>query len=68
MVTRKVNNIKILKFSKGEYVRKSKNREVFSKRYTSNWSNNMFKIPKLNFTNSKTCQSGQNMQCAFYTE
>lgn len=42
------------KFNVGDYVRISKHREAFSKGYTPNWSNEIFRIKKVNLTNPNT--------------
>lgn len=42
------------KFRVGDYVRISKHREAFSKGYTPNWSNEVFKILKVRKTNPLT--------------
>lgn len=60
------------KFKIGDFVRISKHREAFKKGYTPNWSNEIFNIRKVNFSNPVTYllqdQSGQNIQGSFYTE
>lgn len=71
------NRLKIVdprkkKFKLGDFVRISKHREVFTKGYTPNWSNEIFKIIKVRLTNPVTYllqdQSGQDIQGSFYTE
>lgn len=42
------------KFKLGDYVRISKHRSVFSKGYTTNWSNEIFKISSVKLTNPRT--------------
>lgn len=60
------------KFKLGDFVRISKYREAFAKGYTPNWSNEVFKIRKVNITNPATYlledQTGQEISGAFYTE
>lgn len=60
------------KFKEDNFVRISKYREAFSKGYTPNWSNEIFRIVKVNNTNPITYlledQSGQEIKGAFYTE
>lgn len=60
------------KLKKGDDVRISKYREAFSKGYTPNWSNEIFKITKVNLTNPVTYlledQNKQEIQGSFYTE
>lgn len=53
------NNLKTIdpkkqKFKVGDFVRISKYREAFSKGYTANWSNEIFKIIKINNSNPTT--------------
>lgn len=43
-----------VKFAVGDSVRISKHRELFKKGYTANWSNEIFKIRKVQFTNPRT--------------
>lgn len=60
------------KFHKGDYVRISKYRNAFSKGYTPNWSNEIFRIRKVNFTNPSTYlledKENKHIEGAFYTE
>lgn len=60
------------KLKKGDNVRISKYREAFSKGYTPNWSNEIFKIRKVNLTNPVTYlledQNKQEIQGSFYSE
>lgn len=60
------------KFKLGDNVRISKFREAFSKGYTPNWSNEIFKIRKVNNTNPRTYlledQAGQEIQGGFYND
>lgn len=68
----KIVDSKSVKFKIGDYVRISKYREAFSKGYTPNWSNEIFRIRKVNFTNPTTYlledQNNQEVQGAFYNE
>lgn len=61
-----------VKFRQGDSVRISKYRQAFAKGYTPSWSNEIFKIRKINYTNPTTYlledQSGENIEGAFYTE
>lgn len=45
---------KKVKFKVGDYVRVSKYREAFTKGYTPNWSNEIFKIAQIRLTNPTT--------------
>lgn len=58
------------KFKDGDSVRISKYREAFSKGYTPNWSNEVFKIRKVRNTNPTTYiledQEGNEIQGGFY--
>lgn len=58
------------KFRLGDRVRISKHRTVFAKGYTPSWSNEIFKIVKVQLTNPTTYiledDSGQHIQGAFY--
>lgn len=60
------------KFKTGDYVRISKHREAFSKGYTPNWSNEVFKVRKVNFTNPTTYlledENKTEIQGTFYSE
>lgn len=60
------------KFKIGDFVRISKYRELFSKGYTPNWSNEIFSIKKINFTNPTTYiledQQKNEIQGGFYRE
>ena len=49
-----INNIKILKFQVGDFVRVPDKRSVYSKGYTTNWNREVFKIHKINSTNLVT--------------
>lgn len=42
------------KFKKGDYVRISKNRRIFDKGYTPNWTTEIFSIRKVQITNPIT--------------
>ncbi|KAJ8911911.1 hypothetical protein NQ315_012325 [Exocentrus adspersus] len=57
----------VQKFKVGDIVRISKNKHVFAKVYTPNWTTKLFKI-----TNPITClledMRGQQIQGAFYAE
>lgn len=61
---------KISKLKVGDYVRVSKYREAFVKGYTPNWSNELFKISKIQFTNPVTYiledQNKQEIKGGFY--
>lgn len=58
------------KLNKDDFVRVSKYREAFSKGYTPNWSNEIFKIRKVQFTNPTTYllsdQNNEEIGGAFY--
>lgn len=58
------------KFKIGESVRVSKTRQVFTKSYTPNWSNEIFIISKVKATNPRTYHlrdsSGQDIKGGFY--
>lgn len=58
------------KFQLGDYVRISKYRHIFSKKYTPNWSNEIFTIGKIQNTYPKTYiiqdSRGQNVLGGFY--
>lgn len=60
------------KFKEGDYVRISKYREAFSKGYTPNWSNEVFKIRKVHQTNPTTYyledQEGSEIKGGFYEQ
>lgn len=60
------------KFKVGDKVRISKNREVFTKGYTPNWSNEIFSIKKVHYTNPTTYlledSHGEDIRGGFYTE
>lgn len=60
------------KFKVNDYVRISKYREVFSKGYTPNWSNENFKIIKVHQSNPRTYlledQDGNEIQGGFYEQ
>jgi hypothetical protein len=60
------------KFKIGDSVRISKHREAFTKGYTPNWSNEIFKIVKVQFTNPTTYllqdQNNEQIQGGFYHE
>ncbi|KAJ8914337.1 hypothetical protein NQ315_011325 [Exocentrus adspersus] len=69
------NHIKISgvrKFKVGDIVRISKNKHVFAKGYTPNWTTELFKITAVKITNPITClledMRGQPIQGAFYAE
>lgn len=70
------NRIKIVspiqKFKVGDSVRISKYRELFSKGYTPNWSNEIFTIDKIQLTNPTTYllkdETGDSMQGGFYEQ
>ncbi|KAJ8912741.1 hypothetical protein NQ315_016696 [Exocentrus adspersus] len=69
------NHIKIggvRKFKVGDIVRISKNKHVFAKGYTPNWTTELFKITAVKITNRITClledMRGQPIQGAFYAE
>ncbi|KAJ8962878.1 hypothetical protein NQ318_001286 [Aromia moschata] len=57
---------------KRDYVRISKHREAFTKGYTPNWSNEIFRIRKVNYTYPTTYlledQTGQEIRGVFYNE
>ncbi|KAJ8909408.1 hypothetical protein NQ315_010993 [Exocentrus adspersus] len=50
----KTSDPKRLKFKVGDHVRISKYRELFSKGYTPNWSNEVFSVIKVKNTNPRT--------------
>lgn len=60
------------KFKKGDHVRISKYRHVFSKGYTPNWTNEIFKIKKVKLGNPTTYiledTRKEEIQGMFYTE
>lgn len=60
------------KLNKDDFVRVSKYREAFSKGYTPNWSNEIFKIRKVQFTNPTTYllsdQNNEEIAGAFYRQ
>ncbi|KAJ8912365.1 hypothetical protein NQ315_014732 [Exocentrus adspersus] len=69
------NHIKISgvrKFKVGDIVRISKNKHVFAKGYTPNWTTELFKITAVKITNPITClledMRGQPIQGALYAE
>ncbi|KAJ8914475.1 hypothetical protein NQ315_002747 [Exocentrus adspersus] len=69
------NHIKISgvrKFKVGDIVRISKNKHVFAKGYTPNWTTELFRITAVKITNPITClledMRGQPIQGAFYAE
>lgn len=69
------NHIKIsvpTKFSLGDHVRISKNKYLFEKGYTPNWTTEIFKIRKVQLTNPTTYlladYQGQPIQGGFYEE
>lgn len=74
ILNRFYNHIKMsdmkTKFKVGDYVRISKYRSVFEKGYTPNWSNEIFKIWKVNLTNPTTYmlkdEKDENILGAFY--
>ena len=49
-----VNKPKQLKFQVGDYVRVPDKKKIYSKRYTTNWNRELFKIHKINPTNPVT--------------
>lgn len=59
-------------FKPGDFVRLSKNRNLFSKGYHPNWTTEVFKVLKVKYTQPPTYllvdQNGQEIQGAFYTE
>lgn len=68
----KVIDPRLPKFKVGDFVRISKYRELFSKGYTPNWSNEIFVVKKVNQTNPITYilkdQNNQDIQGGFYKE
>lgn len=71
------NNLKTVdqrkpKYKKGDFVRISKYRHVFSKGYKPNWTNEIFKIKKVKLTNPTTYiledSKQEEIQGGFYTE
>lgn len=58
------------KYRIGDYVRISKHRKLFDKGYTTNWTNEIFKIRKVNYTNPTTYlledNEGQQVLGGFY--
>lgn len=68
----KVVDPRTLKLKVGDFVRISKYREVFSKGYTPNWSNEIFTIKKVIMTNPVTYiisdQKNTEIQGGFYRE
>ena len=60
------------KFRLNDFVRISKHRGVFTKGYTPNWSNEVFKIVKIQYTNPVTYlledSNGKSIEGAFYSE
>jgi len=63
---------KLPKFKTGDYVCISKQREAFTKGYTPNWSNEIFLIKKVNFTNPTTYilqdENNSEIRGGFYEE
>lgn len=63
---------KFPKFRKGDYVRISKHREAFSKGYTPNWSNEIFRIKTIKMTNPTTYllqdENSQDILGGFYEQ
>lgn len=53
-VYNRIKTFKTGKFNIGDYVRISKNRHIFAKGYTSNWTTEIFKIRKVQITNPVT--------------
>ncbi|KAJ8914355.1 hypothetical protein NQ315_011343 [Exocentrus adspersus] len=62
----------VRKFKVGDIVRISKNKHVFAKGYTPNWTTELFKITAVKITNPTTYlledMRGQTIQGAFYAE
>lgn len=60
------------KFKVGDFVRISKQREAFSKGYTPNWSNEIFQIKQVKFTNPTTYllkdDKNEDIHGGFYAE
>ena len=63
---------KLAKFKVGDHVRISKYREAFSKGYTPNWSNEIFRIKKVKMTNPRTYiiedERNEEIQGGFYEQ
>lgn len=67
----KLSNL-ITKFKRNEHVRISKHRGIFAKGYNPNWSNEVFTVDKIQYTNPTTYLirdlSGQPISGAFYEQ
>ena len=66
------HNNKLSKFELGDFVRVPDKRSVYSKGYTTNWNRELFKIHKLNSTNTVTYtledENKENIQGKYYEQ